>query len=130
MKLLLDTHTFIWFVENDDSLPSNLKSYIEDAQNEIFVSIASLWEIAIKVSLGKLELGNSLPTLINQIEANGFMFLPILPQHTIYVSSLPFYHRDPFDRLLIAQSCVDDFILVSKDNIFKEYEVKCVWANL
>jgi PIN domain nuclease of toxin-antitoxin system len=127
MKLLLDTHTFIWFVENDANLPTSSKIQIEDTDNEIFVSVISLWEIAIKVSLGKLDMTLDLPTIINLIEENGFIILPISPEHTVYVSELPFYHRDPFDRMLIAQTFVEKLTIISKDAIFNDYGVDCRW---
>lgn len=127
MKLLLDTHAFIWFVENDESLPASLKIQIEDTDNEIFISIVSLWEIAIKTSLGKLEMAIDLPTIIDKIEENGFVMLPIFPEHTVCVASLPFHHRDPFDRMLIAQTIVEKLKIISKDGVFDSYGVDWFW---
>ena len=127
MKLLLDTHAFIWFVENDANLPIKLKTQIEDTDNEIFISIVSLWEIAIKTSLGKLEMAIDLPTIINKIEENGFVILPIFPEHTVCVASLPFHHKDPFDRILIAQTIVEKLKIISKDGIFDSYGVDWFW---
>ena len=127
MKLLLDTHTFIWFVENDESLPASLKTQIEDTDNEIFISIVSLWEIAIKTSLGKLEMAIDLPSIINKIEENGFVILPIFPEHTVCVASLPFHHKDPFDRILIAQTMIEKLTIISKDGIFNSYGVDWIW---
>lgn len=127
MKLLLDTHAFIWFVEDDEKLLPRIKIQIEDIENEIFVSIVSLWEIAIKTSLAKLELAVDIPSMINKIEANGFSILPIFPEHTICVSSLPFHHRDPFDRMLIAQTITEKIKIISKDGVFDDYDVDCIW---
>jgi PIN domain nuclease of toxin-antitoxin system len=127
MKLLLDTHAFIWFVENDESLPASLKTQIEDTDNEIFISIVSLWEIAIKTSLGKLEMAINLPSIINKIEENGFIMLPIFPEHTVCVASLPFHHKDPFDRMLIAQTIVEQLKIISKDGVFDSYGVDWLW---
>lgn len=127
MKLLLDTHAFIWFVENDANLPVKLRNQIEDTDNEIFISIVSLWEIAIKTSLGKLEMAIDLPTIINKIEENGFVILPIFPEHTVYVSSLHFHHRDPFDRMLIAQTIIEKLKIISKDGVFDSYGVDWLW---
>jgi len=127
MKLLLDTHAFIWFVENDENLPKGIKTQIEDIENEIFISIASLWEIAIKTSLGKLEVSIDIPALISKIESNGFSILHIFPEHTICVSSLPFHHRDPFDRMLIAQTITEKIKIVSRDGVFEDYDVDCIW---
>jgi PIN domain nuclease of toxin-antitoxin system len=127
MKLLLDTHTFIWFVEDDEKLPSSTKNQIEDIDNEILVSIVSLWEIAIKTSLGKLEISNDIPSMIKKIEMNGFTILPIFPEHTVCVSTLPFHHRDPFDRMLISQSITENIRIISKDGVFGEYDIDCFW---
>lgn len=127
MKLLLDTHAFIWFVENDSNLPVSLRTQIEDTENEIYISIASLWEIAIKVSLGKLEMAIDLPSLIQKIEENGFNILPIFPEHTVYVASLPFHHRDSFDIILIAQTLTENIKILSKDRFFQDYGVDYEW---
>jgi PIN domain nuclease of toxin-antitoxin system len=127
MKLLLDTHTFIWFVEDDEQLPTSTKSQIEDVENEVLISIVSLWEIAIKTSLGKLEVVHDIPSMISKIEANGFTILSVFPEHTICVSTLPFHHRDPFDRMLIAQSMIENIRIISRDGIFGEYDVDCFW---
>jgi PIN domain nuclease of toxin-antitoxin system len=91
------------------------------------VSIVSLWEIAIKASLGKLEVANDIPYMISKIEENGFTILPIFPEHTICVSTLPFHHRDPFDRMLISQSITENIRIISKDRIFGKYDIDCFW---
>jgi PIN domain nuclease of toxin-antitoxin system len=127
MKLLLDTHAFIWFVEDDEKLPERIRIQIEGAENEILISIVSLWEIAVKTSLGKLELTIDIPSMISKIEENGFSILPILPEHTVFVSSLPFHHRDPFDRMLISQSITEKIKMVSKDGAFDDYDVDIIW---
>ncbi len=127
MKLLLDTHAFIWFVEDDENLPERVQLQIEDIENDIFVSIVSLWEIAIKTSLGKLEISIDIPTMIEKIEQNGFSILPVFPEHTIFVSTLPFHHRDPFDRMLIAQTITEKIKIISKDGAFSDYDVDIIW---
>ena len=127
MKLLLDTHAFIWFVEDDEHLPERVRLQIEDIENNIFISIVSLWEIAIKTSLGKLEIAIDIPAMIDKIEQNGFSILPIFPEHTICVSSLPFHHRDPFDRMLIAQTITEKIKVVSRDGFFDDYDVDVIW---
>jgi len=127
MKLLLDTHTFIWFVENDLNLPNKLKTEIENPVNEIYISVVSLWEIAVKVSLGKLAMTIDIPKLIIKIEECGFFTLPILAEHIVRVSSLPFHHRDPFDRMLIAQTLCEKMTIVSRDGSFREYHVDLLW---
>ena len=127
MKLLLDTHAFIWFVEDDENLPERVRLRIEDIENDIFVSIVSLWEIAIKTSLGKLEITIDILSMIEKIEQNGFSILPIFPEHTLCVSELPFHHRDPFDRMLIAQTITEKIKIVSKDAAFDDYGVDTLW---
>ena len=105
MRLLLDTHAFLWFVLNDPSLTPTAKGLIADPANDILLSPASYWEIAIKVSLGKYSVPGSFETFFNnQIAINGFAILPISVAHASRVAALPFHHRDPFDRLLVAQA--------------------------
>ena len=92
MKLLLDTHAFIWFVENDTNLPVTIREQIEDTNNDILISVASLWEMAIKTSIGKLEMSTDIQSVIQKIEANGFVIYSILPEHVVCVSTLPLHH--------------------------------------
>ena len=127
MKLLLDTHTFIWFVENDKQLPIKSKRLIENSENEIFLSIASLWEIAIKLQLKKLELSVSLEKVMQLAALNGFIFLPILPEHIIALTKLEFFHRDPFDRIIIAQSINEQQTIITKDKVFDDYGIERMW---
>ena|SRR5687767_3044171 len=108
MKLLLDTHTFLWFIMGNPNLSANARAMIEDQANEKFLSVASLWETAIKVSIGKLALSAPFDTLIpQQLSANGFELLNLEVRHAAMLIDLPFHHRDPFDRLLIAQAVVE-----------------------
>ncbi len=128
MKLLLDSHTFLWFVNNDPLLSSTAKKLIEDPLNEKFVSIASCWEIAIKVGLGKLSLGEPATTFLpRELLVNQFQILQIQLAHATFVETLPHHHRDPFDRLLIAQSLVDVIPIVGNDTIFDSYTVTRLW---
>ena len=127
MNLLLDTHAFIWFVENDKQMPAKTKAEIEKESNSILVSVASLWEITIKLSLGKLEIKSSLEKIIKEVAENGFELLPILPEHFLALSKLKYYHRDPFDRLIIAQGQFENLLIVSKDVTFDTYKVKRIW---
>lgn len=127
MKLLLDTHAFIWFVDNDARLPQKTKNQIENINNTIQISIASLWEIAIKISLEKLKISEPLEKIIELIADNGFEILPILPEHIIDISRLEFHHRDPFDRIIIIQGLTENLLIVSKDEIFDKYGVKRIW---
>ena len=99
MNLILDTHSFIWFSEDDQNLSYKAKSLIEDSYNNCFVSIASIWEIAIKISLNKLKMKIKFEKLIEEIRKHDFDFLPISFEHALIIKDLPFHHRDPFDRL-------------------------------
>jgi PIN domain nuclease of toxin-antitoxin system len=124
MKLLLDTHIFLWFIVGDLKLGSKARLLIEDAANEKFVSAASLWEIAVKHSLGKLNLSDDFDALFpKQLEINGFEMLPIKTTHLSKLISLPFYHRDPFDRLIAAQAISENMQIVSVDEIFDSYKI-------
>lgn len=128
MRLLLDTHALLWFLAGDEKLSGVARALVEDDGNEALVSAASLWEIAIKLSLGKL--GMSIPfeeAFPSQLDANEIQILPILPSHLQRVVSLPFHHRDPFDRLLAAQSIAEGVPLVSRDEIFDTYGAPRLW---
>lgn len=127
MTYLLDTHTLIWFLNGDKNLSSKARKAIESFEALNFVSIASLWEIAIKVSLSRLELKTSFEKIEEEIIKNDFKMLSISFRDTLVLSALPFHHRDPFDRLLIAQSMNNDFILISKDPFFDSYQIKTLW---
>lgn len=127
MRLLIDTQVFIWFVEDDAKLPKNIKQRIEHKDSTIILSIASLWEMTIKISLGKLQLSADIETMIANLYNNGFEVLPIAPNHLITLSTLDFHHRDPFDRLIIAQGLSEDISIVSSDAIFDKYNVKRMW---
>jgi len=123
MNLLLDTHILLWYLENNPKLPETWKLSIENRHNNISVSIASLWEIAIKISLGKLELMDDLSTIEEILHQQGIAILPIKTSHLLQLLSLPFHHRDPFDRLIIAQAQGEQMTLVSDDSQFAHYPV-------
>jgi len=128
MRLLLDTHTLLWFIAGSASLSAASRSLIEDVSNEKFVSIVSIWETAIKVSIGKMTLSAPFDVLFpHQLQINGFDLLPIKVEHTSVVTTLPFHHRDPFDRLLIAQAIEEKLTLVSVDDVFDDYGVTRLW---
>ena len=128
MRLLLDTHTFLWFIMGNSNLSADARALIEDQANEKFLSVASLWEIAIKVSIGKLGLSAPFDTLIpQQLSANGFELLRLEINHAAALISLPFHHRDPFDRLLIAQALVEQMQIVSIDSAFDAYPIARLW---
>jgi PIN domain nuclease of toxin-antitoxin system len=128
MKLLLDTHTFLWFIIGSPKLSEKARALIEDTRNERLLSTASLWEMAIKHSLGKLSLGQPFEVLIpQQLERNSIEILPITVAHLAVVVTLPFHHRDPFDRLLIAQAAVERLSVLTVDPAFDAYAVERLW---
>lgn len=128
MKILLDTHAFIWFMIDHPQLNQHAASLIEDPDNEVLISIAALWEMAIKMSLGKLHLAKPFEQLIpDQLQTNNFTLLPVEVSHLTQVITLPWHHRDPFDRLMIAQSRVEGLPILSRDSIFDDYNVKRLW---
>jgi PIN domain nuclease of toxin-antitoxin system len=128
MRLLLDTHTFLWWINNDPLLSEAASASITSVRNECFVSLASCWELAIKTSIGKLRLSKPVERFIpEELAANDFQLLPIDFRHVAKVETLPFHHRDPFDRLLVAQSLTEKMTMVSADGVLSRYGVKRVW---
>jgi len=127
MRVLIDTHIFIWYVQNSQRLNSSVANLINDGKNDILFSTASIWEMAIKQSTGKLNLGVPYASFIEeQMRLNNMELLPIKLEHLEVVTSLPFHHRDPFDRLLIAQAMVEDVVIVSADSAFSLYSVQII----
>ena len=127
-RLLLDTQVFLWWVNDSPQLTAAARLAIADSGDACFLSLASCWEMAIKSSLGKLRLAKPIGRFVTeQLTANGFRLLNIDLRHAAKVENLPFKHRDPFDRLLIAQAMTDKLTLVSADNVFAEYPVKVLW---
>ncbi|MGA1864320.1 MAG: type II toxin-antitoxin system VapC family toxin [bacterium] len=128
MKILLDTHVFIWLVTEDPQLTEKAKKIFLDSDNDIYLSIASIWEMAIKLSIGKLCLEEPLENLLpRELKINGIYILPIELKHVMIVAGLPFHHRDPFDRILIAQCQAENLPILSSDINFKKYEIKRIW---
>ena len=128
MTLLLDTHTVLWFVEDAPALSVRAKAAIEDLDNTPAYSIASVWEMAIKVGLGKLAVSRPLyPEFARLMQEHGFEQLEISYRHASEVARLPWHHRDPFDRLLIAQAQVENLPIVSVDPAFDHYAVTRIW---
>ena len=123
MRLVLDTHILIWLLEGDPQLSESKRNILSDPANEIFVSVASLWEIAIKFSIGKLALSKSLNDIVEEIDSSSSRFLTVGPQHAVAVSALPFHHRDPFDRIIIAQALVENISIITNDGVFADYGV-------
>ena len=125
MRLLLDTHVFIWWADQQESLSATVLSVLKDEANELLLSVVSVWEMQIKVQLGKLKLSMPLRELVeSQVETNELKVLPVELAHVLVLDTLPFHHKDPFDRLLIAQSLQEDVTLVSADPEFSAYSVK------
>ena len=128
MRFLLDTHTLLWCFNDSRSLSPRARKLIEDGSNEILVSAVSGWEIATKVRLGKLPTGEELVDQLDRYLAQlGCETLPISPDHAVRAGRLPGEHRDPFDRMLIAQAQMENLSLISNDRIFDEYHVPRVW---
>jgi PIN domain nuclease of toxin-antitoxin system len=128
MKLLLDTHSFLWFIEGNLNLSNTARSLIEDEGNQRLLSIASLWEMAIKVSMNKLTLQTAFTNLvIQQVYGNAIEVLEIRPEHLDVLAKMPFHHKDPFDRLIIAQSIAESIAVISKDGEFGKYPVTLLW---
>ncbi len=128
MTCLLDTHAFLWFCQDDPALSAAAKTVIEDPANRMLISIASCWEIAIKVGLGKLNLGEPSKVYIpNALARTGFQLLPIALAHATAVESLAAHHKDPFDRLLVAQALLEGHPIVSVDGALDAYGITRIW---
>ncbi|UFP96209.1 type II toxin-antitoxin system VapC family toxin [Gloeobacter morelensis] len=128
MSYLLDTHAFLWFISGDTRLSTNARTIIENEGNEIYLSVASIWEISIKARLGRLELiGSPEKVIQDNMDSNGFICLPIEKSHALQIYNLPDHHRDPFDRILIAQSQVESLILITTDYQIKQYNIATIW---
>ena len=128
MKLLLDTHALIWWDEKPARLGSKARAACLDSANELWLSVASVWEIQIKMMLGRLALRQPLKPLIeDQVKRNGMLILPVKFEHVLRLESLPERHKDPFDRLLVAQALEENCVLVSHDPMIAQYPVTTVW---
>ena len=127
MRLLLDSHTIIWYAEDDPRLPGHIRQMIKDDSNVVYVSVVSLWEMSIKFRLGKLELRRSLNDIVRLLRSNGFRFLTIRLNHVSRLDMLEPHHKDPFDRMLIAQSLAGGFALVGCDEVFDRYGIRRLW---
>lgn len=128
MKLLLDTHALLWFLSGSGRLSATARIAIEDLSNERLFSVAGAWEIAIKASLGKLDLTVSFETLVpGELRANDIELLPINPAHIVAVMALPYHHRDPFDRMYVAQAAAEGAVVVSADSALDAYGIQRLW---
>jgi PIN domain nuclease of toxin-antitoxin system len=127
-RLLLDTHALLWYVLNDPQLSATARALIDDPSHDVLVSPASYWEIAIKVSIGKYTLTLPYEDFMRQaIDGNDFEILAIMPRYTAALVTMPFHHRDPFDRLLVAQALVEGIPIISIDAVFDPYGVTRLW---
>jgi PIN domain nuclease of toxin-antitoxin system len=128
VRLLLDTHVFLWWVEDAPVLSRKARAAIADPENQCLLSLVSSWEMAIKLSLGKLKLPDAIERFIpEQLAANGFSQLQIDFRHVVRVAGLAFHHRDPFDRLLVAQAIEEKLPVITSDPLFTKYGVKRIW---
>ena len=128
VNVLLDSHALLWWLDDDKRLSRRARQIIANEDNSVFVSAASVWEIAIKVALGKLDdRDGAVPRLPLILVERGMIALPIMPAHAIEAADLPPVHRDPFDRMLVAQGRRERLAIVTNDPLFKEYDVKTAW---
>lgn len=129
MNALLDTHVFLWWITDDNRLSSEVRKFIENGENQIFFSAASGWEIAIKSGLGKLSLptGDLAMFIEDQLRVNAFNSLPVQVNHALYVTHLPLIHRDPFDRMLVAQAMTEEMPIITSDNWLRQYHIEVIW---
>ena len=127
MRVLLDTHTLLWWLTDDDRLGSQARDLIADPGNDVLVSMVSLWEIAVKMRVGKLEA--DMEDILKAVDRDKFMLLDINPTHLLTLARLPMHHRDPFDHLLIAQAITEDATFISEDQILSKYSSRTVTCS-
>ena len=127
MRLLLDTHALLWFLTTPEKLPETAHRAIQSAENEVYASLASAWEIAIKVAIRRLDF--DLRSLEPALAATGIQALGVSLPHTVLLSALPLHHRDPFDRMLVAQAMGESMTLVSRDRELAKYGVRLLWQD-
>jgi len=128
VRLLLDTHAFLWWVADDERLSPRAAALIAEPSNEVLVSAATAWEVVVKSALGRVEVPTPVDRFLTaQIEANAFIPLPIHMRHALGLAALPQIHRDPFDRILVAQAVAEDLTIVSRDRVMDGYPVTVEW---
>lgn len=127
MKCLLDTHTLLWYLEDNPKLSAKAKQIITNPQNLVFVNIVSFWEIAIKFSIGKLQLSKPIIELITETKRLRIEVSPVEEIYILQIQDLPLHHRDPFDRMLIAQSLSENIPIISIDELFDLYSITRIW---
>lgn len=128
MKYLIDTHTFLWIIEDNKNLTNKVRTIYLDNSNDIYLSVASIWEMAIKISLNKLSIQGQLVKFIDRHAVeNNIRLLSIQPHHVFPIKNLPFHHKDPFDRILLSQCIQEKMHLLSKDKEFDKYGINRIW---
>lgn len=128
MRILLDTHVFLWWITEDARLPKHVSTLMTTIEHQLFLSAASAWEIAVKIRVGKLQLPADLDSfVIEQLMTNAITPLPVQLHHALHVATLPLLHRDPFDRMLVAQSLVEDIPILTGDTQITRYPVMTIW---
>ncbi len=128
MRYLLDTHAFLWFISDDKRLSKNANALMRNRSNELYFSSASAWEISIKIGIRRLSIQDEMESfLLAQLSENGILPLPITIPHAAYITKLPGIHKDPFDRILIAQSVIEDMPLLSRDRTLRKYDANVIW---
>jgi PIN domain nuclease of toxin-antitoxin system len=127
MNYLLDTHTVLWCATNSENLSGNARKVLFDPKSRCFVSIVSAWEVAIKLSIGKMSLDGGVSEFYHIVDENGFIMLPVRRKHLEIIEALPFHHRDPFDRMLVAAAISANMSLITADSNIRLYKVACVW---
>lgn len=127
MAYLLDTHALLWFLSGNPNLPESIKNLIEDRDQQISVSLVSFWEMAIKLQIGKLKLPESIEDLLVKTQQEHIEIVQLKPQHILTLQTLPLHHRDPFDRILLAQCQSESLTLISKDGQFNAYQIPTIW---
>jgi PIN domain nuclease of toxin-antitoxin system len=127
MRLLLDTHTVLWFLDDVKKLSDTALRAIIDPSNEKYVSVATAWELAIKISLQKLRFNGGAANFFKAVEENGFRMIAVRREYVEIVESLPFHHRDPFDRMLVATAILANMTIITTDAAIRAYDVDCVW---
>lgn len=127
MDLLLDTHAVIWFFNGDEQLSERAKTEILNPHHLKYVSLASIWEVAIKISINKLIFKGGVAGFIQLIRINEFQIIPITENHIIHVESLDFIHRDPFDRIIISTAMVEKMSIITRDDNIQKYNIPCIW---